>query len=755
MLLTWNSIFALAPPLVILLALLALLRRRLELQRFQRSHAARAMAIEKGSHKARLLHPDIDLSQCIGCGSCVHACPEDGVLDLLHGQAVVVHGARCVGHGKCAEACPTGAIALTFGDLTGRDDLPAITEEFEAVGVPGLFLAGELTGFSLVRTAVSHGTTVAGAVARRVASMGERDSKVEDLLIVGLGPAGLSCGLKAKELGLRFRIVDQAERIGGTVAAYPRRKLVMTQPIQLPLHGTMSQCEYLKEDLVTLWSGLIDEHALPVNLGVQLLEVVREPDGVLCAKTTQGDFRARHVCLCLGRRGTPRRLGVEGEGLSKVQYSLLDADSYRDRRIVVVGGGDSAVEAAIGLSDRQANQVWLCARGSDWSRIKAKNEQRLAKAEQAGHLTVWLRANVARIEPESISVARTVDDRTQTTTIPNDDVFILAGGDPPFALLKRAGVSFDPSKRPTPMTTDNSSTLLASLGALLVCAVAIALWAIAHRDYYDLASMTRTLSEKHAWLRPAAGFGLMAGVLAAGFFAWNLAYLARRSRIGRRWPGSLRFWMATHIFTGLGSFLVVLLHAGFTYRMTVGGFAFVSLAVVLVAGLIGRYFYAMVPHAANGREVELDELRSRLTSMASMWDQSSRGLGPAMRARLDATTSLGRWHPSFFGRVREMAASSLRIRRVLRELERDPAFKEIPASERQELLMMVKRSWRLTMQIAHFEEIRAVMASWRFIHGWLALLMVLFVITHVLVALRYAQLDWPSVGAWVSAGGAR
>lgn len=746
------SVLVFLPVAALFLVVLLLLRRRIEMKRFERSHLARTLAKSRGSHKARLLHPDIDLSKCIGCGACVRACPEDGVLDLLHGQAVVVHGARCVGHGRCAEACPTSGIALTFADLEQRSDLPVISEDFEAIGVPGLYLAGELTGFSLVRTAVSHGASVATAIARRQAAsppLGAPD--VLDLVIVGAGPAGLSCALRAKELGLSFRVIDQADEVGGTVAAYPRRKLVMTQPMNLPLHGKLPALEYQKEDLVTLWSDLTRRHSLPISPSVRLVDVIRDDQGIFTSHTSSGPMRARNVCLALGRRGTPRKLGVPGEDLLKVQYNLLDAESYKNRRIVVVGGGDSAAEAAIGLAEQEGNTVTLCCRDSDWTRIKSKNEAKLHKAAQGGRLVLLMRTNVRRIDLDKVTIVQAGDDGERELSIPNDDVFVFAGGDPPFALLTRAGVSFDPSKRPTPATTsDASSALLWAVIALLTVSAGMAAWAVAHQQYYSTSLAARTLLDEHGLLRPAGKFGLAMGCAAVAFFGWNLAYLARRNRaVGNALPGSLRFWMASHVFTGLASFLAVIVHAGFTYRMTVGGFALVALGIVLIAGLVGRYFYASVPHAANGREMDLDELRTRLASLAGALDASSRGVGRAIRDRIDSLVNKDRWHASLLARAWEMVASHIRIRRVLHQLRHDPGFEGVPESEREELLSLATRSWKLTLQIAHYEEIRAVLGTWRFIHGWLALLMVLFVIAHVVTAVRYAQLDWPLPNRWL------
>ncbi|MCY2958150.1 MAG: 4Fe-4S binding protein [Planctomycetota bacterium] len=220
----------------------------------------------RGSHQARLQYPEIDLQKCIGCGACVPACPEDGVLALAYGdKPLSCMVPRCVWHGSCADACPTGTLTLTLGDLKERTDLPALAENFEAVTKPGLCLAFEITGFALVRTAVQHGTSVAREVARCIQASerapvsaavaveqrimafagegygenSEPESAVQvlDLIIVFLGPAGLACALAAKAASRNFLALDQATEIGGTGAAYPRKKLIMTQPMHLPLHG--------------------------------------------------------------------------------------------------------------------------------------------------------------------------------------------------------------------------------------------------------------------------------------------------------------------------------------------------------------------------------------------------------------------------------------------------------------------------------------------------------------------------------------
>jgi len=737
------------PVLVLALVVLLLLRRRGELQDYARSYEDRLDAKQRGSHKARLQYPDIDLSKCIGCGACIKACPEEGVLSLLHGQAVVVHGARCVGHGRCASACPTAGIALTLGDIGDRKDLPALEENLEAVNVPGLFVAGELSGFALVRTAVTQGVAVADAVTRRKvqyknSNVQNQDGQPLDLLIVGAGPAGLSCSLRAKELDLRFMTIDQEDRIGGTVAGYPRRKMVMTQPVELPLHGKLKRQVYQKEELIELWEQVHRANDLPIKTGVRMVDFQRDSEGVFTISTTDGEVRARHLCLALGRRGTPRKLGAPGEDLSKVAYSLLDAESYKGRKIMVVGGGDSAVEAALGLAEQPGNEVSLSYRKHAFSRLKARNETRLNRAMHLNRLSVFFESEVDQITPDEVHLRTGSNGSTRCEVLANDEVFIFAGGIPPFALLEQGGVSFDPADRPKSADINRGTGMLTALLMLFVCAAMMFAWVTWYRAYYDLSAHVRAASSVHTWLRPAGPIGLTFGVLSCVLFACNLAYLVKRSLVWGRWlPGTLKAWMSAHIFTGLLSLLCVMVHAGFTMRDTVGGHALVALLIVVITGSIGRYIYAFIPRAANGREIDLDDLCARLTSLSAEWDRGGRGFGVKAREQIDTLIQTGRWRPGFFARVRVMITGQFRLRRVLHDLRIDGQREDVPESEIRRVLTLARRAYRISQMAAHYEEVRAVLSSWRYFHRWLALLMVLLVVVHVATAVRYADLDWP------------
>lgn len=753
--------------LALVAAALSVALRRSELRRSAEGLAERADARSRGSDRARLQHPVIDLDQCIGCGTCVAACPEEGVLSIVHGQAVVVHGARCVGHGRCADACPVGAIALTLGDLSDRDDLPALTEDLEAVGIPGLFIAGELSGYALVRTAISQGTVVAEAAARRSPARGLREAprksrgggiaiadgdETPDLVVVGAGPAGLACALRARELGLRCVVLERETQIGGAVAQYPRGKMVMTQPVRLPLHGTLPRLEYQKEELVGIWEEVVDRHDLDIRTGALFERVSTVDGGELSVETSRGTFRAHSVCLALGRRGTPRHLGVPGEDRAKVHYSLLDAQSWRDADLLVVGGGDSAIEAALGLAAQPGNRVTLSYRKADFFRLKGRNETAIRAAEAEGRVRLAFETQVRAIGADDVEL-ESCSGASPAETLANDAVFVFAGGVPPFGPLREAGVSFDPADRPSEQTPelDRGTGLLVALCFAAALALGVLGFTIWHADYYGLPPAERAASPLHPRLEAKGPIGLSFGVLGVALFLFNLAYLLRRSRsVGRYLPGNLRAWMSMHVFTGLAAFFCVLLHAGLAPRDTVGGHAFWSLAIVVVTGTLGRYLYAFVPRATNGKELEIDQLRSRIAALSGEWDRDGRGFGGEVRRTVEELVEADRatWGKGFVRRVRGILQSRSRLEAAFAVLRDRGRTEGIPADEVRALLALARRAHRLMLAAAHFAEVRSVLGSWRYLHRWLALLMVLLTTIHVYTAVRFAELDWSVLIPW-------
>jgi thioredoxin reductase (NADPH) len=403
-----------------------------------REAAARAAAQRNklSSEGPKAQHPHIDISHCIGCGACTVVCPEGDVLAVIAGKAAIVNGHKCIGHGLCAEACPVGAIEIVMAPPSVSADLPALAADFES-SVPGLFVVGELGGLALIKNAVNQGRDCVDGIAARLARQPRRPATgMVDVAIVGAGPGGLSASLRAIEKKLTYITFEQGE-LGGTVAQYPRQKLVLTSPVEFPLHGKFRKLELSKEDLLAFWKEISKEAGLKVNTREKVDDVRRDPDGCFTIQTPKGQYRARTVILALGRRGTPRKLEVPGEDLPKVMYSLIEAEAYTGKRILVVGGGDSAVEAAMGLACQKGNKVTLSYRQASFSRIKERNSRRLEECRKSGTLEVILDSRVAEIGPRSVML----EAGGQVREIPNDFVWVFAGGIPPNEFLGKVGVA--------------------------------------------------------------------------------------------------------------------------------------------------------------------------------------------------------------------------------------------------------------------------------------------------------------------------
>jgi thioredoxin reductase (NADPH) len=381
------------------------------------------------------LHPVIDPNKCIGCGSCVSACPEmpaHQVLGLVRRKAALVSPTDCIGHGACKAACPVDAISLVFGTERRGVDIPNVKPDFES-NVPGIYIAGELGGMGLIRNAIEQGRQAMESISKKLGKPGPGI----DVAIVGAGPSGIAASLAAKERGYSYLTLEQ-DSLGGTVASFPRRKLVMTAPAMLPLVGKVKFTETTKEALLEFWQKVERDTQLHVNYGERLEGVIRNGKGFML-KTTKGQHTARALLLAIGRRGTPRKLGVPGEELSKVTYRLLDPEQYRDQRVLIVGGGDSAIESAVTIADQPGTQVTLSYRSAAFSRAKKKNRDRLEAGARNGKIRVLLESNVTRIGVDDVEL----DHKGKPLRLANDAVIVNAGGILPTPFLKQLGIDVE------------------------------------------------------------------------------------------------------------------------------------------------------------------------------------------------------------------------------------------------------------------------------------------------------------------------
>jgi thioredoxin reductase (NADPH) len=410
-------------------------------KRLKEREARAREALERGkvfSEGPRSQHPHIDTSHCIGCGTCTSVCPEGDVLAMLAGKAAIVNGHRCIGHSLCAEACPVGAITMVMASPSMGADMPYLTPENEST-IKNLFIVGELGGLALIKNAVNQGRDCVDTIARRLAESRPKavGPDIHDVLIVGAGPAGISASLRAIENKLNHITLEQDE-VGGTVAKYPRQKLVMTSPVEFPMYGKFKKMELSKEHLLAFWDMVLNRSDFNVRTGEKVEGITKETDGTFTVVSANNRYRSHTLVLALGRTGTPRKLGVKGEDLPKVMYRLIEADHYVDKRILVVGGGDSAVEAALGLANQKGNQVTLSYRQARFSRIKERNAKRIEDYVRSGKVNLLFNSIPVEFKPNAVVLQ--IEDVQKE--LPNDYVWIFAGGTPPYDFLKKIGVGF-------------------------------------------------------------------------------------------------------------------------------------------------------------------------------------------------------------------------------------------------------------------------------------------------------------------------
>ncbi len=728
-------------------------------RRALRSRAdARALAdsVARERDLARSLHPVIDPDVCIGSLACLKSCPEGDILGIVNGAARLVHGDHCIGHGRCAAECPVGAIQLVFGSARRGVDLPEVDEFFES-SRPGVHVIGELGGMGLIRNAMVQGIQCVEHLAGSLARPGTPPPPGAplDIAVVGSGPAGLAAALTARKAGLSCRILEQGTT-GGTVAHFPRHKIAMTEPVELPLVGRFGKRRMSKDELIAAFQRIVAIGRLEIQERTKVVGIHGE-DGAFTLETERGaPVAARKVLLAIGRRGTPRRLGVPGEEREKVTYSLNDAEQYRGADVLVVGGGDAALESAIQLVDPGGARVTLSHRGDALTRCREANRTRIETLARTGRLRLLLSSTVQEIGDVHVDIA--TGDRTER--IRNDFVVVNIGGELPLEMLKMAGVAIrrypgeaPGAPRPGPdaraqrrrsgLARDQAQRRRdrrAALAFSLVGAGVLVFLAWKGRDYYLLGPRARMASPLHRTLRSAGPWGHGVGIAAALFMLSNFLYAARKHlRFMSGW-GQTRSWLHFHVFVGFMSPLVIAFHAAFQSRNLLATGTASALAVVVLTGIIGRYVYGLVP-AAGEQVLEVEELQGRFVRLGDELEPLlANAADPARIRRLLERVQRPVRGGSLVLALVTSPFRRLRLRADLRRVRRLFATRDAFVEFRETYL----RLQRLTVQIRFYRSLKGLLGGWRLFHASLAVFLVLIMTAHIAVSLYlgYGLLRW-------------
>lgn len=637
---------------LVLVGVMVLYRRGLS----QKGTNAMALAVAQGEHIPPSLHPIIDANLCIGSFSCIKACPEGDIIRVIDGIAQLVEAAHCIGHSRCYVECPVGAIRLVFGTAERGIDLPETSESFES-SRPGVFVVGELGGMGLIKNALRQGLEVAEVLAKKLKAKNAAGADDVDVAVVGGGPAGVATAVALKKLGLRACVLEQ-ESLGGCIAHYPRGKVVMSEMVDLPYYGKFGRSLLSKEELLEQLEAVLEKSGVTIDEGEKVTSVDGEP-GNFTVHTARGrQVRAQSVVLATGLRGSPRKLGVPGEDKNKVMYRLIDPEQFHGKRVLVVGGGDSAIEAAIQLAEESTAKVSISYRQDKFSRAKSRNRDKIAALVAENRVRALMSTEVSSIDDDVVHL-RTNEDKEGV--LKNDVVIVAVGGELPTGFLKNVGVEIrrytgqekgDPSQAASAepnagQKLDLVSKIVPRRGATGQMTkaekesqtrrrLAIFLFAMGSfimtslflvgQEYYLLDPDGRRENAMHELLKPAGLWGHNVGIIATVFMLATLIYPLRKRWSLLKGASTIRSWLTFHMFAGVMSPLIVAFHAAFLMNNLLAVWTWIALAIVVGTGVFGRFLFGFVP-AQAGKVLELSEIRRNLSvlekQLSSFFDQTT------------------------------------------------------------------------------------------------------------------------------------
>jgi thioredoxin reductase/ferredoxin len=717
----WSLLFV---AVAVLVGLVVLAVRRRE---HRRARATLDEAVRMELHVPQSLHPVIDPDVCIGSGSCIQACPEGQILGLINGVATLVNASSCIGHGRCAAECPVSAIKLVFGSAERGVDLPEIDGSFET-SRRGVYIVGELGGMGLIKNALTQGLQVAARVRAALGPSGRGGAEIVDVAIVGAGPSGIAAAVGARAAGLSYALLEQ-DTVGGAIAHYPRQKVVMTEAVNLPFHGWFGRPFMAKEDLLEALERVIADAGLEIHERAKVISVDGQA-GDFLVTSSRGVLRARRVVLAIGRRGAPRSLGVPGEDLPKVTYRLIDPTQYEGKRVLVVGGGDSALEAAAMLAEQTSAEVAIVHRAPQFARGRALNKQKIEALRGAGRVRAFMSSEVSAVEPAVVHLTT----GGVTRTVPNDFVIACLGGEAPAQFLKTVGVDIrrhwgdkamaNPSFAGEP-SSPGDDRLAATTLAFIGIAILVFL-GIAGGRYYMLPDLLRYRSPQHALMKPSGAWGHGIGILATGVMLLNFVYPIRKRAQWLKRRGSITPWLRFHVFVGILTPPVILFHSAFRWGNPLATATYVSLVVVVVTGLVGRFIYGLFRVDAEESK-RAAELRARLQPVLA-----AMGTVPGMADDVERSAALAQLSALAREPVFRMPAEAWRLRRTISRLE--PWFvdrRAFPAF-RGQLLDLRRRDVKL-----HFHRgFKRLMHGWRIFHVALSVVLVGLIGAHIWISLR-------------------